>query len=264
MQTQELTKYAPAVFGQTPKQGLSEKYALISTRHVLERLASAGWRVVEAHQTRAKSDVGALVCRHMVKLRHPDMERMDAKGDVIPEFSLLNSHDGSSAYQLHMSIFRKVCANGLIVADSVSHHLSVRHSGKAAEQVVDASFRIIDEAGRVLDNVRSFQSRLLTPAERQDFAARALNLRWPFEKGVKPPVTAAQLLEPRRYGDNEADLWTTFNVVQENIIRGGVPGKTQTGRRYTTRAVGGVNANVRLNKTLWELAEQARIVRVAA
>jgi hypothetical protein len=56
-------------------------------------------------------------------------------------------------------------------------------------------------------------------------------------------------------GDYKDDLWTTFNRVQENLINGGVRGRSATGRRMSTRAVGGVNENVKLNKALWSLAD---------
>jgi len=36
--------------------------------------------------------------------------------DAVPEVYFLNSHDGTSAYQLRMGIFRVVCTNGLIVS----------------------------------------------------------------------------------------------------------------------------------------------------
>jgi len=52
------------------------------------------------------------------------------------------------------------------------------------------------------------------------------------------------------------DLWTTFNTVQENLIRGGLRGRTAKGNRTSTRAVKGVSENVRLNKALWTLAEK--------
>jgi hypothetical protein len=38
-------------------------------------------------------------------------------------------------------------------------------------------------------------------------------------------------------------------------VKGGVAGRASTGRRLTTRAVGGVNENVKLNRALWTLAD---------
>jgi hypothetical protein len=75
-------------------------------------------------------------------------------------------------------------------------------------------------------------------------------------------------LLPRRHDDQASDLWTTFNVVQENVIRGGLTavGRDANGRRRrtTTRAVNGIDQDVRLNKGLWVLAERMAEIKAAA
>ena len=74
---------------------------------------------------------------------------------------------------------------------------------------------------------------------------------------VKPaPVTETQILEARRFEDRKDDLWTTFNRLQENLIqRGGLPGRTASGRTTRTRPVEGIDQNVKLNRALWTLTE---------
>lgn len=61
----------------------------------------------------------------------------------------------------------------------------------------------------------------------------------------------------RRGADRKTDLWTTANVVQENVIKGGVGGiSATTGRRMKTRAINSVGEDVRLNRALWSLTER--------
>ena len=48
----------------------------------------------------------------------------------------------------------------------------------------------------------------------------------------------------------------TFNRVQENIIQGGLEGLNRNGNRITTRKVTGLSENIRLNRSLWTLAEE--------
>lgn len=57
-----------------------------------------------------------------------------------------------------------------------------------------------------------------------------------------------------------------LNLVQENILRGGLKGSSPTsGRQARTRAVNSVSENVRTNKALWRLAgEMARLMGLAA
>ncbi len=71
-------------------------------------------------------------------------------------------------------------------------------------------------------------------------------------------MTEAQILRPRRADDTSDDLWTTFNRVQESLVRGGLPGRNAAGRRSRTREVTGIDQDVRLNRSLWILADALR------
>ncbi|ECA2558747.1 DUF932 domain-containing protein, partial [Salmonella enterica subsp. enterica serovar Poona] len=70
------------------------------------------------------------------------------------------------------------------------------------------------------------------------------------------PVAATQILTPRRYEDRKDDLWSVFNRIQENLSKGGLPGRTAQGKRIHTRAVNGIDGDVKLNRALWVMAEQ--------
>lgn len=72
------------------------------------------------------------------------------------------------------------------------------------------------------------------------------------------PVTAEQLLTARRPEDLGHSLWTTFQRLQENVIRGGQPGRSAHGRRLHTRPIDGIDRGVSLNRALWTLAEEMR------
>lgn len=72
---------------------------------------------------------------------------------------------------------------------------------------------------------------------------------------------------PVRYGDHAKDLWTTFNLVQEHLCRGGVryAGHVPAAAgavfpthfvRNTTRPVVSLMEGQKLNKGLWQLAEE--------
>lgn len=69
------------------------------------------------------------------------------------------------------------------------------------------------------------------------------------------PVTEAQILSPRRWQDENGDLWTTYQRIQENLIREGLSGRTTKGKRTHTRAVKGIDSDVKLKHALWVIAE---------
>ena len=101
--------------------------------------------------------------------------------------------------------------------------------------------------------------------DRVDAAVAQLRIPVGGERGVEEtgghrpaPVTAEQLIEARRPEDIGHSLWTTFQRVQENVIRGGQPGRSAQGRRLQTRPVGSIDRGVSLNRALWMLAEEMR------
>lgn len=44
--------------------------------------------------------------------------------------------------------------------------------------------------------------------------------------------------------------------LQENLIKGGLSGRTATGKRSRTRSVTGIDGDIRLNKALWVMTEK--------
>ncbi|MNR39035.1 hypothetical protein D3C85_1571990 [compost metagenome] len=98
----------------------------------------------------------------------------------------------------------------------------------------------------------------LKPEEAQVFASAALELKYDASAAKPAPITETQILAPRRYEDARTDLWSTFNVAQENLMRGGLIGRNATGQRRRTREVQGIDQGVKLNRALWMLAEGMR------
>ena len=56
--------------------------------------------------------------------------------------------------------------------------------------------------------------------------------------------------------DEARDLWRTMNVTQENLMRGGVQGRNDQGQRRRLRGVTSVDADSKMNRALWVLAER--------
>ncbi|ESY77449.1 hypothetical protein X739_32945 [Mesorhizobium sp. LNHC220B00] len=54
-----------------------------------------------------------------------------------------------------------------------------------------------------------------------------------------------------------------FNIIQENLLRGGLDGRLETAdgrvRRSRTRPISGIDQNVGLTRALWTLARPCRI-----
>lgn len=244
----QIARYAPSVLAQEAHESRGERYTFIPTIEVLDGLRREGFQPFEVRQTRVRDQSKREHTKHLVRLRH---ESSITSLEEVPEIILLNSHDGSSSYQLLSGFFRFVCSNGLIAGD-VCNDIRVRHSGNVVDDVIEGAVRVLDNVEEIAGRIDTYKSITLAPQEAVVFANAALSLRWDEDKA---PVQADQVLRTRRFADNKSDLWTTFNRVQENLLKGGLAGRSTTGRRSTTRAVGGVNENVKLNRALWSLAD---------
>src|ERR1700722_15482340 len=130
---EDVRQRAPAVFAPSAHDCTSAKYTFIPTARVLSGLMQAGFVPVDARQARTRRG-RPLHARHVVRLRRR-LETVQLK-DSVPEVVFLNSHDGTSAYQLRVGLFRVVCTNGLIVSRSAFPTFSVAHRGNVVEDVV--------------------------------------------------------------------------------------------------------------------------------
>src|ERR1700722_12218424 len=205
-----IREQAPAVFAPSAHERMSSKYTFIPTERVLAGLMSAGFVPVEARQTQARS-ASPLHARHIVRLRRR-FETVQLKGSV-PEVVFLNSHDGTSAYQLRMGIFRVVCTNGLIVSKGAFPAYCVSHRGNVVDDVIVGALKISERFGSLATQVERMEGRTMFKDEQIQFAERALALR--FSEFDQPGMQASQLLNCRRTEDVGDDLWSTLNKVQE-------------------------------------------------
>lgn len=232
----------PAVFAPAAHQSLSPKYTFIPTERVLSGLMSAGFVPVDARQaiSRRGSPVHA---RHILRLRRR-YETVQLR-DSIPEIVFLNSHDGSSAYQLRMGLFRVVCTNGMIVSRGAFPAYCVSHRGNVVDEVVAAALNIAERFESLAGQVERMEHRQLFKDEQHDFADRALALR--FEDAALAGMQPSALLAVRRVEDAGADLWSVLNRVQENLMRGGLSRRSASGRLTRTRRISSIREDVRIN-----------------
>jgi hypothetical protein len=90
-------------------------------------------------QTRVRDDGRRAYTKHMLRLRHADQ----ITGSEANEIILLNSHDGTSSYQMLAGMFRFVCENGMVCGDNVNE-IRVPHKGDVVGQVIDGAFKVLD------------------------------------------------------------------------------------------------------------------------
>ncbi|GFE87799.1 DUF932 domain-containing protein [Steroidobacter agaridevorans] len=246
----QLERLTPAAYTTAPHAKLSTRYAFLPTSSVIETMSTAGFNVVQAAQSRSRKQQPEFACH---ALRFRKAKSAVFIGEVVPEILILNSHDGTSAYQVRIALFRAICGNGMIVSDTAFPCWRVPHRGSAPMEVLEAALRLSDHFGEVsavIDRMRHFP---LDEEQRLEFASDALAIRYPDEP-VGHAVSPAELLVARRPEDEGTDLWHTLNVVQEYLLRGGARRITATKRQVRMRGIGAIREGVRLNTALWERA----------
>jgi len=248
----QIHRVAPSIFAQAKHQSRSERYTYIPTGEVLGALRKEGFQPFMVCQTRVRDAGKREHTKHMLRLRHANQ----INGAEANEIILLNSHDGTSSYQMLAGMFRFVCSNGLVCGDTVAD-LRIPHKGDVTGQVIAGAYDVLEGFDLVRERREGMAAITLNPSESEVFARAALSLK--YDDPVQPaPITEAQLLQSRRREDDRPDLWSTFNRVQENLVRGGLSARSANGRRNHTRAIQGIDQNVKVNRALWILAEEMK------
>lgn len=268
MDNDQLARLAPSIFATEAHTSRSAKYAYIPTSAVLDGMRKEGFVPVKATQGRSRIEGKTEFTKHMIRFRHSDYIGTERGGQVVPEIVLVNSHDGTSAYHLMAGLFRIACLNGMIRCESTTADLRVPHKGNVVDNVIEGAFTVIEDSKGAVEQAETWSALRLTHDERQVMADAARLLRFGDSEGnVETPIEARQLLAPRRREDRDETLWTTHNVIQENVIRGGLHAWTRDAnnrqRRVTTREVRNIDGDVKLNRALWMLSQRMAELKAA-
>lgn len=254
---EQLQNVAPSIFAAGAHSSRSSHYSAISTSEVLTQLRKAGFQPFAVTQGGSRDEEKLGSTKHMLRLRH-ESTMSASVGDTFQEIVLVNSHDGTSSYQLMAGLFRLVCSNGMVVGDGGGFdEVRVRHTGNVIPAVIDGCIEILDQLPKVSAVVQDWRALQLTNGEQAALASAALAIRY----DDNAPVPAEKLLTVRRSDDSAPTLWNTLNTIQENVIRGGLGYTLRdgNGRRKQFRRTGevrGIDNSVKLNRGLWVLAQE--------
>lgn len=261
---EQIQRKAPSVFAAMPWGETSDKYRFIPTSDIVSEMLNKGYACTSAAQAKTRIPGKGEFTKHILRFRHADHEQA---GDVVPELVLINSHDRTSAYRFMLGLFRTVCLNGLVVCDSMFQEVSVRHMGQEnlMSEVINASYEVINQAPKAIEHVKEMSSVILSPQEQEIFAKSAIEMR-----GTALSIEPSQVLRARREADKvddagNRDLWRTMNACQENLIRGGIYGKSDATKRWRRlKGIKSVSEDNKLNRAIWTLSEEMAKLKQAA
>jgi hypothetical protein len=252
---EDLSQY-PSVVQTKPMQRANMKYSFIPTTQIIDDLAKEGWLPFEVQETDAKkADRGFQ--KHLVRFFNPDIKNPGAGFE--PNVLMTNAHNGSSSTWIMGGGINFVCTNGIIIAENIVANHRIRHQGSTEDQVKSALQDIVENLPRVYNSIDRFKSIILNDKEKENFGRDSLRLFYDEPQLEKLDLQASSnlLVAPRRKAERENTLWNAFNLVQENMIRGGDFLVPKTGGKIKhKRETKSIDTNVRINTTLWEYAEE--------
>jgi len=237
----------------TPHSNTSGQYAFIPTVRVADILKRHDWFPVMASEARTKTEEMKGYQKHLLRFRHKTFSDVSDASDCLAEIVLTNSHNAKASFQIMAGIFRLVCSNGLIVSDSTFTTHRITHRGYREDDVENAIDDVVNTIPLISANITEMRQITLDEKEKEVYAASAIMLRWDDES-LKSIPEPCDLLEVRRSADNRNDLFTTFNVVQENMMKG----MQLSFRKRKIRGISSIDKNITLNKALWTLTEKMK------
>ncbi len=259
---EELFEKVPSAFARDKSFNTSSRYTYISTMEIVCSLIESGYLPTQACQSRSKLSTGH--AKHMIRFRRSDF--VPSTSGLIPELILINSHDGTSAYRLFAGLYRQVCSNGLMAGKEYDD-ISIRHQGNIIKKVLDGTFEIMSSADKLLETAKSMELTNLNESQKIALAEKAHFIRFQ-DNELGENFSPELLLTPRRFQEhNKNDLFSTFNILQENLIKGGLQSYTRDRdgflRRKSIRKVNSIDKSVSINRQLWSLAQDT-LVKLAA
>ncbi len=254
----QIRNVAPSIFAVEPWGNCSDRYIFIPTAEIMQGLRNNGFMPYEVQQARSNIEGKQEFTRHLIKFRKEGEICKKETNEIV----LYNSHDTGSSYQLSAGRFIQVCSNGLVVG-SILDEVRIRHSGNKDSiynDVIEAAYKIIDGFDVVDEHSDIFKQIQVDDEERMLLAETAMNIRYE-DQNQHRPIEPKQLLTPRRY-TTEQNLWNTTNLIQENIMKGGIHGMTANNKRTSTRKVNGIGENIKYNKAIWDMMEKFAEMKV--
>lgn len=242
------------------KEGLSDKYEFSSTISIINKLMEHGWKVSKSYQrsmTKSTKVENYKFAKHWITFRKEEKLKNLKVDDVLPQIYVLNSHDGTTALKFESGLHRVVCSNGLVTPSKELVHLKLRHSKEKISQLNEFLTLYLETLDSTVEYINEMSLKVLNESEKLELANLSLGLRWGQHI---PKIHIEEVLKPRRIEDNKQDLWTVFNVVQENLSKGGVMGqgdkicKTGAIKKIKTRKLIDENKYISFNSNIWQLA----------
>ena len=233
-----------AAYAQHPHPKVSDSYQFFNTLDIANALLDNGFELTEARQNRVRNG-NESYAKHRLTFVHPRFKG-NFDNEIRPTFTVINSHNRTSAVALALGLIRFVCDNGLIRGDIVGSYKFYHTARNPVDTVMEGVYSIINEVAPTIDMISEMKAKQLSWDQQREFAVVAAQVRGITE--FNPAI-----LEAHREEDIPNDVWTVYNRLQENLMSGNY--KIKKGEKLRkARPIKGITQDFDVNTKLWNLA----------
>jgi hypothetical protein len=226
----------------------SNKFGFISSSNLVQTLEGKGLQLADVVESKIRKDKEKRLGyqKHVMRF---DTGISNKQGNL--QLLAINSHEGSSALTFRLGFFRLVCSNGLIIGSDLIPQVKVRHTTNGLLKLDNAIEEVMEYQTVARLNIEKMLDTKLDKDSWLKLQNEALKIRL----GEKYSDKLVPFFEAKRWEDNKEDLFSVFNVIQENVIRTGFYVLNQETKVMTkVRAIRGVESNVVMNNALFNEA----------
>jgi len=150
-------------------------------------------------------------------------------------------------------LYRLVCSNGLVIADTQFEAVKMRHMGYTFEDLQEKIKEMVEKLPLTVESMNKMKAQEMEQEQILQFAKEAINTRFKKDELNRIKIDFDQLLQPTRKEDEGTDLWSVFNVVQEKIIDGDFEYRAG-GKVRKAREIKNFKQDMKINKELFDIA----------
>ena len=251
----QINDVASSVFTNRPSSEVTDKYTFISTEKVIDDMEVLGWKVSDAKEVKARTKATVGFQKHLLVFRNNDVVINGEDGDtVFPQILLTNSHDGKNSFQFTAGLFRMICENGLVIADTEFEDVRMRHMGYTFEDLQVLIKDMVEKLPLTVESMNKMKNIELEEEKIIDLAKSLLDIRVEGTDNTYDSSAIEEVLETQRKKDEGVGLWEVFNRVQENIIEGNFHYKTKSGKVRQARIIKNFKQDIDLNRNMFAKA----------
>jgi len=226
----------------------SNKFGFISSSNLVQTLENKGLKLADVVESKIRKNKETRLGyqKHVMRF---NTGISNAHGNL--QLLAINSHEGSSALTFRLGFFRLVCSNGLIVGSDLIPKVKVRHTSNGLLKLDNAIDEVMEYQIVAKESMERMMNTKVNIETFETLSRNILKIRLDDKYSDK----LVPLFESKRWEDDKQDLFSVFNVIQENVIRTGfyVMNK-ETNVSTKIRAIRGVESNVILNNALFNEA----------